>query len=374
MKITFIPHGYSPKPIGGLKIVYEYANKLVDLGHEVTVVHPDRLPNLVLQGSRLDRLRRWLNRKEEEPKYSTVTPELHWHPIDSRVRMIYVPEPKPSQVPDGDAVVATFWATAEYVIGFPREKGTKFYLAQDYGAWAGPKERVDGMWRASLYKIVISRWLYDLGVEIGVPENELIYVPNGIDHGTYRIVNPIAGRPPQVAMLYHKLAWKGSGDGIEALESVKIRYPKLRVVLFSIFPKPENLPKWIVYRCDPTQEEVVGSIYNGSSIYVCPSWSEGFGLPPAEAMACGCAIASTDCGGVRDFAEHEVTALLSPPKDPPALANNIIRLLNDDDLRIRLARAGNERIQKFTWKRSVSVFERALRDRIGQRTPKGMHE
>ena len=70
--------------------------------------------------------------------------------------------------------------------------------------------------------------------------------------------------------------------------------------------------------------------------------------------------------GVRDFAENEVTALLSPPKDPEALARNIVRLLENDDLRIRLAKAGHERIKEFTWENSTDLLEQFLKGVIGQ--------
>ena len=366
MKITFVPHGYSPKPIGGLKVVYEYANLLVARGHEVTVVHPDRLPNLVIRRNRLDRLRLWLNRNKREPRYSIVPPEVHWHQIDSRVRMLYVPLPTPSYIPNSDAVFATFWATAEYLLNYPEEKGKKFYFIQSYDIWAGPKDRVDAIWRSSMEKIVVSRGLYEQGLKLGIPANEMVHIPNGIDHDKYRILRPIGSRPPRIAMLYNPFYIKGAAEGIRALELARNTFPGLQAVLFGIFPKPKELPGWIEYQHDPPQEELVGGIYNGSSIYLCPSWHEGFGLPPAEAMACGCAVVSTDSEGVRDFAEHEVTALLSPPKYPEPLAANIIRLLRDDELRIRLAKAGHERIQEFTWERSINLFERFMKDKIRQ--------
>jgi glycosyltransferase involved in cell wall biosynthesis len=169
-------------------------------------------------------------------------------------------------------------------------------------------------------------------------------------------------------MLYHEEAWKGVADGIEALIQARRAFPKLQAILFGVYPKPEGLPDWIEYRRDPPQEELVASIYNGSSIYVCPSWAEGFGLPPAEAMACGCAIAVTDSGGVRDFAEDGVTALISPPKDPEALAANLMSLLTNDELRTRLARGGHDRIQQFTWERSTDLMERCLAEPASRST------
>jgi glycosyltransferase involved in cell wall biosynthesis len=77
-------------------------------------------------------------------------------------------------------------------------------------------------------------------------------------------------------------------------------------------------------------------------------------------------LVSTDIGGVRDYAEHEVTALLSPPKNPEALAQNIVRLLEDDELRIRIAEAGHERIKQFTWERSTDLLEQFLTDIVGR--------
>ena len=139
----------------------------------------------------------------------------------------------------------------------------------------------------------------------------------------------------------------------------KVPTPRMRI--------PGELPGWIDYRQDPSPGELVSGVYNGSSIYLCPSYLEGFHLPPAEAMACGCAVVSTDIGGVRDYAEHEVTALLSPPRQPEALARNLLRLLEDDGLRVRLAESGNRRIREFTWERSTQLLEEFVVDRIAKR-------
>jgi glycosyltransferase involved in cell wall biosynthesis len=165
-------------------------------------------------------------------------------------------------------------------------------------------------------------------------------------------------------MLYHPAAMKGAGDALSALELARTRFPTLQAVFFGTSPRPRNLPAWIEYHRQPSQEILVGQIYNGSSIYVSPTWTEGFGLPPAEAMACGCAVVSTDTIGVRDFCEHEVTALLSAPKNPEALAHNIARLLASDPLRIKLAESGHARIQEFARQRSVDLFADFLNHQV----------
>jgi glycosyltransferase involved in cell wall biosynthesis len=165
-------------------------------------------------------------------------------------------------------------------------------------------------------------------------------------------------------MLYSDTELKGSSDGISALEIAKNKVPFLKAVVFGVGRKPNKLPKWIEYIHNPPQSLLVEKIYNGCSIYLCPSWTEGWHLPPAEAMSCGCAVVSTDIGGVNDYAGQEKTALLSPPRNQEALTKNFLRVLEDDDLRIRLAKAGYERIQEFTWERSTDLLEQFLMQHI----------
>lgn len=356
MRITFVMPFYSPKPIGGFKIIYEYANQLAARGHEVTVVHPRRWP--WTHFPRLTKLYLRLMKKER-----TYLPELRWHSVDRRVKMLYVPEPTASYIPDGDAVFNNRWVIGEY----PPGKGVEFHIFQSYGLWPNAQAQEDALFRAPIGKIVIARWIYEQALKLGARAEDMIYIPNGIDHAKYKMIKPLEGRPARIVMLYDPMPYKGARDGIEALELTRAKFTGLQAVLFGVLPRPRSLPGWIEYYSDPAQEDLVNSIYNCSSIYLSPSWTEGFGLPSAEAMACGCALVSTDSGGVRDFAEHRVSSLLSPPKNPGALAENIIRLLENDDLRIRIAQAGHERIGEFTWERSTDLLEQYLKDMIGRR-------
>jgi glycosyltransferase involved in cell wall biosynthesis len=173
-------------------------------------------------------------------------------------------------------------------------------------------------------------------------------------------------------MLYSGQNWKGGADGVKALTAAKAAFPRLDAVCFGVDARPKILPAWIQYRRNPPQEDLVEQVYNGSSIYLCPSWAEGWYLPGAEAMACGCALVSTDCGGVRDYAIDQETALLSMPRDPDTLAANIIALLSDDERRLALARAGRQYIRYFTWDRSTDLLLAALSALSAEAAP--LHE
>ena len=144
------------------------------------------------------------------------------------------------------------------------------------------------------------------------------------------------------------------------MEIARSKHSDLQAVLFGVFKRPRSLPSWIEYRYNPSQKELVEKIYNGSRIYLCSSWAEGWALPPAEAMACGCAIVTTQCSGVSEYVEQGETGLFSPIKDPHGMAENLIRLLEDDALRVRLAKSGHGEIRKHTWEKSTDLLEALL--------------
>ena len=77
-------------------------------------------------------------------------------------------------------------------------------------------------------------------------------------------------------------------------------------------------------------------------------------------MICGCAVVCTDNPGHQEMAIHGKTALLSPIKDPKALASNIIQLIENDSLRYQIANNGHQFIQNFTWNDSYLQFKQLV--------------
>lgn len=352
MKITFVMPCYPWSPMGGFKVVYEYANRLTRFGHQVTVVHA-REVRFGPQHSKsfFDRLREFRDRVSA----GDAIPSINWQKIDAGVKLLFVPDTDACHIPDGDAVFATAWNTVAAVLHYPDSKGAKFYLIQHYELFLGPKKLVDETWRAPLTKIVISKWLVSVGKDLGI--SDLTYIPNAVDHQRYRVMSPIGSRPKRVAMLFSHVPFKGARDGIAAIEFAKRKHPDLQAVFFGTGRHAGWIPDWIRYHRDPPQELITKEIYNLSSIFLSPSWAEGFALPPAEAACCGCAIVASDSGGIADFIDHERTGLLSQPRDWKALGDNLCRLLDDRSLRIGLAEAAGKRLSGFTWERSALLLE-----------------
>ena len=233
-------------------------------------------------------------------------------------------------------------------------KGSKYYLIQGLELWGGYEQRVYATWKMPLRKIVIANWLRDIALEMGETAE---YIPNGLNSNEFQMdILPRDRSPYSILMLYSEGWWKASADGIEALSLVKSIVPNMCAVFFGVLPRPTTLPSWIVYFQRPEQT-VLRKLYNNAAIFVSPSRTEGWGLPPSEAMLCGAALVATDIGGHREYAIHNRTALLSPANAPKALAENVLRLLLDSKLRIRIATQGYSHIQHFTWERASNSLE-----------------
>jgi glycosyltransferase involved in cell wall biosynthesis len=353
LRITFVLPFFATVPVGGLKVSYELAGRLARRGHTIVVVHADRLasggaglPARVRRDVRFAAWRRGFNA---------------WFKLDSRVRAGFVDPRRPDSLPDADALVACGWSVAGLVYQAPPGAGRKHYFAQGYMASvADQPSEVDAAWRLPMRKIVISDWLAAKARELGGPSADVVRVSAAIDHEEFGVhTDPADRNPASVAMLHHSAPAKGAAEGLEALARVRATYPDLNVVLYGAQAPDHRLPPWANFVRQPPD---LAGLYNAAAIFVHPSRLEGWGLPPAEAMACGCAVAAYANLGVREYGVHERNSLLVPIGDVAALAAAIERLICDRQLRTRLAHHAVADVATFTWDRSVAELESVLAD------------
>ncbi len=99
-----------------------------------------------------------------------------------------------------------------------------------------------------------------------------------------------------------------------------------------------------------------------AGLLVLSSLSEGVSLTLLEGMARGLPVVATRVGGNPEVVEEGVTGLLVPPRDPPALANAMLRLWSDADLARRLGAAGRRRVEEhFDVRQMVARYEAMYR-------------
>jgi glycosyltransferase involved in cell wall biosynthesis len=245
------------------------------------------------------------------------------------------------------------------VAAAPARCGAKAYLVQHYESlYHGEPARVDETYRLPLAKIVISTWLAGIMRERFASAAALLVTP--VDSALFHPVppEPDDGRL-RVLMLHHDYAWKGVADGLAAVARVRPRHPELCLVGFGVKP-PRGAMPYDEFFGDPPQERLAW-LYGRCPIYLCPSWDEGLGMPPMEAMACGAALCTYDNGGCRDYAIDGRTALVAPRREVDALAAALARLAADRALRARIAAAGQELVRtRFDWDRATIRLEALL--------------
>ncbi len=113
---------------------------------------------------------------------------------------------------------------------------------------------------------------------------------------------------------------------------------------------------------EPADDETLALLYSGATLYVHPSLSEGFGLPPLEAMACGVPVLSSNGGSLPEAVGDAADVL--EPRDPERWAAAITTLLPDSVRRVSLAQRGRERARAFTWQKTAAATLAAYADAL----------
>jgi len=327
---------------GGVRAILTYADRLAIRGHDVEVVVP-------AGGA----ARAWW-RNARRARATFVG--------DLAARVRWVGRWRADRLRGADVLLATAWRSAPVVAAAAPRCGRKFYLVQhDESLYHGRPDLVDETYRLPLTKIVISTWLGEVLRERFGVEAEVLVTP--VDRRLFHPVDGVEpGDTPRVLMLHHEYAWKGVADGFEAVARARRDGARFTLVGFGVKP-PRRPLAYDEFHENPPQE-ALARLYGGCSIYLCPSWDEGLGMPAMEAMACGAALCTYDNGGCRDYARDGETALVARRRDVDDLAARLGRLVSDAALRRRIAEAGRRFItDSFDWDAAVARLERLFRDR-----------
>jgi glycosyltransferase involved in cell wall biosynthesis len=344
---------------GGIRVAALHARELARRGHEVTVLsQPYPLPPLKTRLGRLVRGRGW-PRPSDRPSASAVDELGLAHRVIERYRPF-----DDTDVPDGDAVVATWWETAEHAVRLSPRKGAKVYLVQhDESLFPGlPTERVQATYALPLHKIGVSRWVVArMREQYGAQDVAL--VPNSIETDRFFAPSRDKQRVPTVGLLYHSLSLKGVDVATRVLERVRRQVPNLRVLCHGVeHPKPElPLPDWVDFDYDPPTERL-RALYASCDVWFCASRAEGFHMQPLEALACRCPVVSTRVAGPEDVMLDERSGRLVPVGDEAALEAALLEVLRLPEPAWRaMSDAALADATRLTWTHVGALLERALR-------------
>jgi glycosyltransferase involved in cell wall biosynthesis len=253
-----------------------------------------------------------------------------------------------------------------------------------YPEWH-PKERIN-YFKKYFWKnlkrsdriIVISDYIKKEGINLGLPKEKLRTIHLGFDREVFKTYPPqdLQSIRKQYKLPEHFILFVGSIEPRKNLENLVRAYISLdegirkdiKLVLagFKGWQNKEIMKLLKKVKSDilylgylPDKE--LGKLYNLATMLVYPSLYEGFGLPPLEAMACGCLVVVSNAASLPEVCGD--AAQYVDPHDVNSIAGGIAKVLSDETLRRSLIARGLERAQLFSWeqaaKKHLEVFEDA---------------
>jgi glycosyltransferase involved in cell wall biosynthesis len=186
----------------------------------------------------------------------------------------------------------------------------------------------------------------------GVDPDRVVGIPLGIDH---QRLTP-GEEPREPFLLYPANPWRHKNHSrlYEALALVRRERPELRLVLTGT-GHASALPDGVENHGRVPFDELV-RLYRTASALVFPSLYEGFGLPPLEAMACGCPVATSAATSLSEVCGN--AAEYFDPLSPADMARAIAAVLDDP---ASYAKRGVARARLFTWEATARAHEDVYR-------------
>src|SRR4051812_41247246 len=301
MRLGFIePH---LRCFGGIRRMIEFANRLTARGHQVTFYLPDDA-ELHCDWMRCDAMIEPLTNGFDAPLDVVVfNSEPQWHLIErfenARRRVFYA---------------------LHYACLYDKE-----------GSWESVRAPVD-------LQLANSNWTADqIFAETGYrPVVQL----GGVNREMFR-PHPGPKRYDLLCSGEQLRSWKGTDTIMEAGRLLGLRVER--------------------YAGKNLDQPALGREYAAARVFAVGSRFEGFCQPGLEALACGTPLVTTDNGGCREYALDGETALVVPPRDAPAMADAVRRLLDDEALAARLVANGLEMVERdFDWEKRTDEFEAVL--------------
>ena len=232
--------------------------------------------------------------------------------------------------------------------------------------------------------IAISEGMKEILIEWGVSEDKIHFIPNGIDLERFSVNEEHAIEKSNNKTLlaigsYRRV--KGFEEFLKAAALVLREEPDLRasivgrgmekldglVAELKLTNKLDIKEESFDYQKEDS-EDLLKNSYNSSGVYVSSSLSESFSITILESMAMGLPVVSTATPGAKGLIVHEETGLLSPVGDVQKLAENVLRVFRDKELRAKLIKNALKKSKNYSWEKvtrmHIHLYEQLLKKKI----------
>ena len=325
---------------GGVRAIAIFGNELLLRGHDVRVFYREDQGGFTQKGKNIYRRLRygvpydWLDTFNGQ--------SFRYDHLDHEQFARY------------ELIVSMCARTTLDASALPEEVGIK--VLHCHGAEIENWEAMVESWRLPFPKLVVSSHLEDM-IQKEVGQQVIGVVPNGVNTSDYFPSLPNKRRNGIGAGFRWSLS-KDPAATLRVFKELHEKLPQTPLYSYGHGRRPREL-KHVNYMNNPTVPEA-RRIYSSCRVWFMTSILEGFGLPVSEAMACGCPVVSTKCGGPQDVIEDGINGFLVGVGNTGALVHKILTIYNDKQLWKRLSLNAIETARKFTWQGAAAKLEQYL--------------
>ncbi|WP_283657365.1 glycosyltransferase [Paenibacillus sp. RC343] len=305
---------------GGIAVVCQHANRLLNRGYDVLLITED------------------------------IHREINWFP-NQKVEIIGIDE-APTNL---DILVATGWSTAYTITDIPAKRKVYFVQSDEsrfYPVGSFESQKAWDSYKFDYEYMTEAKWIQKwLKEKFG---HDATYVPNGLDENIIFQTDPITKKGDKVRVLLEgpiDIPFKGMEDAFNAINDLDCE-----VWCVSSAGKPKK--EW---KCDVFFEKVpmgqMNQIYSSCDILVKLSRVEGFFGPPLEMMACGGTCVVADVTGYDEYIVDNYNALVVKIGDVEGAKQAVKKLIEDTELRQRLTANGRKTAEEWRWEPSIDTLE-----------------
>jgi glycosyltransferase involved in cell wall biosynthesis len=207
---------------------------------------------------------------------------------------------------------------------------------------------------AHMYISISKQMTKDL-ITLGIPKDKIAYIPNSIDANFFK---PGTNREENLLLYVGRISEsKGLHILIKALkylkESIRLTIigprdwnPNYYQNLLNLIEKENKKGKHRIEYFGPMEQKEIVEWYQKATIFILPSFGEGFPVTILEALSCETPVIATPVGGVPEIIKNHETGILIPPGDAIRLAEAIDYLLENEDVRLKMAREGRKLVEE----------------------------
>jgi glycosyltransferase involved in cell wall biosynthesis len=203
----------------------------------------------------------------------------------------------------------------------------------------------------------------DLMKYLNIPSDKMTVIYNGIDHNLFKPYDVKLLNKPYIIYAGSERPRKNLGRLFEAFARLKKEFPELKLAKAGAYGRSEKYRRDTINKIESLgiSQDVVfvdhipdidlAHYYSSAALLAFPSLYEGFGLPPLEAMACGCPAVTSNTSSLPEVVGE--AGIMVNPYDTDGLAQAMRLVLTDDKLRDDMIRKGLEQSKKFSWEKTA---------------------